>query len=427
MRKPSQNLVLVSSLALFSMFFGAGNLIFPPTLGRMAGDAFIVAELGFLMTSVGIVLLAVIATTRAGGNVEDNARPFGRVIAGLFGTAILLAIGPGLAIPRTAATTYEILDLALFPGLNPIISSVVFFAIVLFFALNPKNVIDSLGKLLTPLLLILLTIIIIKVFVTPLGVPVPTGMENVFSTSFEEGYQTMDGLAALAFTSIIIAGYRQNGVGENALVSMTIKAGVFAAIALSFVYAGLLYAGATTSGLDLGEMTRVELLFYISDTLLGSVGKWALAGAMSLACLTTAIGLTASVGSFFERITHGRLKYGLVAILSTLFSAFFAVYGVESIVIISAPILVFMYPIAMTLIILNLLSKDKLQISTFYGATIGAFTFSVLSFIEGYVELPFMTAFRDLFPTSIHSFLWILFALVFAFLFTIGARNKETI
>lgn len=425
--KKSSNLVLVSSLALFSMFFGAGNLIFPPTLGRMAGDAYIVAELGFLVTSVGIVLLAVIATTRAGGNVEDNARPFGRAISFLFGTAILLAIGPGLAIPRTAATTYEVFELAILPGLNPVLSSVVFFAIVLFFALNPKSVIDSLGKLLTPFLLVLLTLIIVKTFVSPLGVPAPTGMENVFATSFEEGYQTMDGLAALAFTSIVIAGYRQRGVEEKDLVSMTIKAGVFAALALSFVYAGLLYAGATTSAIDLGEPSRVEMLFYISTELLGNTGKIALAGAMSLACLTTAIGLTAAVGSFFERMSHGKLKYGVVAILSTIFSAFFAVYGVDPIVAISAPILVFMYPIAMVLIVLNLMPRDKVRISTFYGATIGAFAFSLLTFLEGYVSLPFMVAFRDLFPLSIHSFLWILFALTFAFLFTIGARNKQTI
>lgn len=421
------NLVLISSLALFSMFFGAGNLIFPPTLGRMAGDSFAIAELGFLATSVGIVLLAVIATTRAGGNVEDNARPFGRVISALFGVAILVAIGPGLAIPRTAATTYEVLELSLFPGLNPIISSVVFFAIVLFFALNPKSVIDSLGKLLTPLLLILLAVIIVKGVTAPLGTPVTTGMENVFAASFEEGYQTMDGLAALAFTSIIIAGYRQSGVSEKDLVSMTIKAGIFAALALSFVYAGLLYIGATTSGIDIGEPSRVEMLFYISSELLGYAGRIALAGAMSLACLTTAIGLTTAVSSFAERISRGRVKYGFIAVLSTIFSAFFAVYGVESIVAISAPILVFMYPIAMTLIFLNLLPKERVQISTFYGATIGAFMFSLLSFIEGYIPLPFMESFRALFPTSIHSFLWIIFALVFGFLFTIGARNKQTI
>lgn len=412
------NIVLVAGLALFSMFFGAGNLIFPPTLGRTVGSNYIPATLGFTITAVGIVMLGVIATTKAGGSIENIAGKLGDRFSFLFGTLILLAIGPGLATPRTAATTYEVIQGSIAPGLNPVVSSIVFFAIVLFFVLNPTSMIDRLGKFLTPALLILLALIIIKGFITPLGAPAPVEMKNVFGMSFEEGYQTMDALAALVFTSVIIKGFELKGIQEKKpLIDLTIKAGIFASIALCLVYGGLLYIGATTSSLDLGEIGRVPLLIYIAENLLGETGKMAMSAAMALACLTTAIGLTSTVGSFFSNASKGKVSYRTVVIISTIFSTYFAVRGVDQIVKISVPILLALYPVSIVLIFLNLFPNVFKKKSIYVGAVTGALIPTLIKII---------TNIENLFPESFASFLWIIPVLILGTIFAlIDKKNSE--
>lgn len=412
----NKNEVLVSGLALFSMFFGAGNLIFPPTLGLIVGSDFVAATLGFTITAVGIVMLGVVATTKAGGSIEDIGKKLGDRFSLLFGTLILLAIGPGLAIPRTAATTFEVVEGSIAPGLSPVISSIVFFAIVLFFVLNPTSMIDRLGKFLTPALLITLALIIFKGITSPLGKPVDTGLENVFGMSFEEGYQTMDALAALVFTSVIIKGFEIKGVRDKKdLVNLTIKSGIFASIALSIVYGGLLYIGATTSSINLGEIGRVPLLIYIAENLLGQVGKFVLSLAMALACLTTAIGLTSTVGTFFSNASKGKLSYKAAVLISTAFSAFFAVRGVDSIVVLSVPILLALYPVAIVLIFLNLFPNIFRKKSIYVGAVSGAFVPTLVKF-SYYIE--------ELLPSSFSSFLWIIPVLLMTIIYIILDKER---
>lgn len=412
------NMVLISGLALFSMFFGAGNLIFPPTLGRMVGSNYIPAILGFVITAVGIVMLGVIATTKAGGSIENVADKLGDRFSLLFGTLILLAIGPGLAIPRTAATTFEVIQGSILPNLNPIVSSIIFFAIVLFFVLNPTSIIDRLGKFLTPALLFTLALIIFKGLTTPLGKPSPIEMENVFGMSFEEGYQTMDALAALVFTLVVIKGFELKGITDNkTIVSLTIKAGIFASIFLCIVYGGLLYIGATTSSLDLGDIGRVPLLIYIAENLLGQLGKVVLSIAMALACLTTAIGLTSTVGTFFSNASKNKVSYKTVVIVSTIFSAYFAVRGVDFIVQFSVPILLALYPVSIVLIFLNLFPNVFKSKSVYVGAVSGAFIPTLIKFTS-YLE--------GLLPSSFDSFLWIIPVLLMGGIFVILDKNSRS-
>lgn len=414
-------LILVSSLALFSMFLGAGNLIFPPSLGLWAGNQFLPAALGFLLTAVGIVMLGVVATTIAGGRMENVAEKLGGGFATLFGSLIILSIGPGLAIPRTAATTYEVVQLTMFPNMNSILFSFIFFATVLFFVINPTNVIDALGKYLTPALVFVLAIIIIKGFVTPLGTMIATEATNVFSKSFEEGYQTMDVLAALAFTSIVIKDFRDKGVkDEKQLVSLTIKSGFFAALALSLVYIGLLYIGSTATSLALGEMSRVDLLVFSVTSLLGNWGKYAMSIVMALACLTTAIGLTSTGADFFYEVFKRKISYKALVFIITIVSGLVSISGVEAIVDVSANILSAIYPIAMVLIFLNLFPKVFTKKSTYIGAVIGASiptVFNVLSLFK--IEIGFYNKLLESIPTTLQSFIWILPAVVLALAFTL--------
>lgn len=424
--KKNFNTILISGLALFSMFFGAGNLIFPPTLGLRAGSQFIPATLGFLISSVGIVLLAVIASTKAGGSIDSIADKVNKKFSLLFGTIVILAIGPMLAIPRTAATTFEIIHGTIAPNLNPIVSSIVFFVVVLFFVLNPTNIIDSLGKILTPALLIVLAMIIIKGFLTPLGPIVDTGATGVFAKSFEEGYQTMDALAALVFTSIVITGFEQKGIKDKSeLIKSTIYASIIAAVGLSLVYGGLLYIGATTSGLNLGEIDRVSLLIYATETLLGSFGKYALSIAITLACLTTAIGLTSTVGGYFEKLSKGKFKSTYVILVSTVFSGYLSIKGVDNIVNIAAGLLSALYPIAIVLVFLNLFPTVFTKRGTYIGAVIGAFIPTLVKIIEGFgINFPIIEKIAESNPT-LFSFIWVIPAVIFGIIFTILYKDNK--
>lgn len=417
MKKNGNNLVLVSGLALFSMFFGSGNLIFPPTLGSWIGDKYLSGILGFCASGVGLVILAVIATTKAGGRVEDLAKKLNINVGFLFGSLVILSIGPGLAIPRTAATTIEILQGSILPGINRPIASVIYFAITLYFVLKPTSIVDNLGKILTPALLLTLAVIIIKGIANPIAAPAALDIQNVFSLSFEEGYQTMDALAALAFTSVIIKDYENKGIkSEDEKIILTIKSGIIASIGLLAVYGGLTIVGASTSGLSLGEITRVERLIYIARNLLGNVGLMIMCLAMILACLTTSIGLVNTVGLFFNRMSRGKLSYNLICILTAIFSAYMALGGVEKIVNISVPILSAMYPLAIVLIFLNLFPNIFYKKLTYFLGVLGA----LLPTIADIFSIPYLS---EVFPEEFQSFAWMIPAAILILLGNILGRE----
>ena len=194
---------IVVGFALFSMFFGAGNLIFPPALGNMLGDKYLLGIVGFVLTGVGLPLLAILACSRGNGTFEGITNKIGVKFTLILTTVLFFAIGPLLAIPRTAATTFEISILPFFPNWSPIIVMAIYFIINLFFVLRRSSIIDTIGKFLTPALIIILAIVIVKGVISPIGEIVSTDATNVLSTSLLEGYQTMDALAGLLFSSVI--------------------------------------------------------------------------------------------------------------------------------------------------------------------------------------------------------------------------------
>ncbi|EGY76445.1 branched-chain amino acid transport system II carrier protein [Peptoniphilus indolicus] len=419
-----RNIILISAMALFSMLFGAGNLIFPPTLGMLVGDQFITAFLGFVITGVGLVLLGIVSTIKAGGTIDSVAKKLGTPAAKLFGTLILLSIGPGIAIPRTAATTFEVIRGSLLPNLNPVLVSAIFFGLTLFFTFSPNGIIDSIGKFLTPALLITLAIIIIKSILTPIGKIVPTGFENSFSYGFQEGYQTMDMIAALAFTVLLIDGFKKHNISDkDEIASLTLKSGVIATFALALVYFGLARAGATVSGLNLQDYSRVDLLLYIAESLLGNAGKIFISLAMSLACLTTSIGLTSTVANFFERSSNHKIKFSVWAILSTLVSGYFSIMGVDQIVSVAAPILIGLYPVSMVLIFLNLFPSVFKKSSTYIGAVLGACIPAINSIFSAVVGHGLVDNLVVTLPASLQSFYWIIPAVVLGLLFTLLDRK----
>ena len=405
------NDVLVVGVALFAMFFGAGNLIFPPFMGLTAGSSWAAALAGFLITGIGMPLLGIMASARAGGSVEHLA---GRVNAGFaraLSIVIILAIGPLLAIPRTGATTFELGVLPLAPGFSPALFSVIYFGITLYFALNQSAVVDKIGKILTPILVLTLAWIIIKGLLSPLGPMVDQQLEQPFARGFREGYQTMDAMASVVFAEIVIGalvfkGYRS--VGEQ--VRLTSIAGLIAATGLGLVYGGLMYVGATAVTRFPADIERTQLVVNISQALLGDTGKIALGLAVALACLTTSIGLTATVGDYFSKLFNGRIGYKAICLATVVFSGIFATVGVTTIVTLAVPLLVTVYPVVIVLILLTMVGVRWRAV--YAGGVIGALATSVFDALTA-VGLPISAA-NDLInriPFAAIGFPWIIPAL----------------
>ncbi len=366
-------------LALFAMFFGAGNLIFPPYMGFMAGGSWRLALAGFLITGIGMPLMGIMASARAGGRVEKLAGRVSPLFGQVLSIVIILAIGPLLAIPRTAATTFEMGVRPNIPAAKAALSSLVYFGLTLFFALNRKKVVDKIGKLLTPFLLATLALIILKGIFYPLGkAALGHELPSAFGRGFREGYQTMDALASVVFAEIIIAALVFKGYSRiSDQVKMTSLAGMIAASGLGLVYGGLMYLGACSQLLFPASTERTTLLIGITQSLLGGGGKVALGLAVSLACLTTSIGLTATVGDYFSVLSKGKLPYKGICLATCIFSAVFATVGVTTIVKVAFPLLVTVYPIVIVLIILTLAGRLVRSRAVYAGAVVGALATSV--------------------------------------------------
>ena len=348
---------IVVGFALFSMFFGAGNLIFPPALGNKLGDQYLLGIIGFVLTGVGLPLLAILACSKGNGSFEGITNKIGPKFTLILTTVLFIAIGPLLAIPRTAATTFEISILPLLPTWSPIIVMAVYFLINLFFVLRRSSIIDTLGKFLTPALIVILTIVIVKGIIDPIGEMVPTGATNILSTSLLEGYQTMDALAALLFAGVITSSIVEKGYKGTEVKSVLLKASAIAVIGLAFVYGGLTFIGAHTINLVDSGISNTSLLVFIANKILGTFGLVLIGAAIGLACLTTSIGLLTAGSTFFEKVTNGKLSYKVNAIVISLISYVIACQGVDKIVKLSVPILNVLYPVAITIILVTMLNK----------------------------------------------------------------------
>lgn len=404
--------IIVVGFALFAMFFGAGNLIFPPFLGVLSGSSWITGFAGFILADVGLALLAILAAARCNGEVNKVLSRSGKSLAIILGSAIMICLGPLLAIPRTAATTFEMGITPLFNGFSPVLFSIIFFTITFILTIKPSKVVDIIGQFLTPALLIALGILIVKGIVSPLGeMNLNTLTENLFAEGVKQGYQTMDALGAVALSTVIISSLINKGYkDEKQKVSLTLKAGIVAAIGLILVYGGLTYLGATVSTMYGKDVVQTRLIVEITASLLGNTGKIILAIIVMLACLTTAIGLTSATAQFFEKTTNGKLKYELIVTVVCIFSAIISNFGVSTIIKFSAPILDIIYPATMVLVVMTLFSNKIKNDNAFKGATYVALLVSILTVANnmGLVNISFINEL----PFSSIGFNWIVPVLI---------------
>ena len=353
--------ILISGLALFAIFFGAGNLIFPPYLGVITGDGWLATMVGFLLADPVIPILTVIVTAAAGGRAVDIGKRVGDKFSKILTLAAIICIGPAFAIPRTAATTYEVGFQSFFPNLPIWLVTIVFFAITFALSFKESNVVNIIGKYITPALLVFLFIVIVKAIISPIGKPVDVPVEGgYFVKGFYEGYQTLDAFASPLFTGIVVADLMRKGYGKESpkdRLSFIISVGIVASIFLSLVYGGLTYLGASGSSIFTADDSRVDILVSLVYMTLGNFGKFALSVCVTLACLTTAIGLTSSAGNFIEELTHGKVKYIYTVIVVTIISFLLSSLGVDAIINLAVPVLTIGYPIIIALVFYMIFDK----------------------------------------------------------------------
>lgn len=428
-KKPTMQQIITVGFAMFAIYFGAGNLIFPPTLGFQAGAQWWIVLLGFAITGVGLPILGVIAIAQAGGTVESLMRPFGRGFSVLIGAVVALCIGPLFCIPRTAATTYEMTVAPIFQTtgstIAPAVTAVVFFAITAFLTLRQSRVIDIIGHYLTPGLLIVLAIIIIAAIVNPPGELAQKEVVHGFGNGFREGYQTMDAIGSILVGALMIADVVRKGFKstEEQLAVMR-PAGAVAALCLGLVYGGLGYVGATCSTLLPEDASRVEVLIRAVDALLGSAGTLAIGIAVALACLTTSIGLTSMVSHYFSDVTKNRVSYKVFAIGICIFAAFMSILGVETIVNMAINVLVVIYPVLIVIITMNLFDKLIKYKTAYIGAVGISFIVSLLEVWSAHSEE--LQHFISSIPLADAGFSWLLPAIACgAIFYVVGMMNND--
>lgn len=345
----------------FALFLGAGNIIFPPSAGMAAGEQVWVAALGFLVTGVGLPLLTIVALARVGGGMGRLTAPLGKTAGSLFAVAVYLAVGPLFATPRTATVSFE-MGIAPFTGATGtplLIYSLLYFALVIFLALKPGRLIDTIGKIITPVLLVALCVLGGAALLVPAGaIGHSVGSYQVapFSQGFVQGYLTMDALGALVFGIVIATAIRDRGVTAPGLVTRySVIAALIAAAGLSLVYLALFYLGATSHGIAGEAQNGVQILTtYVSHTF-GAAGGLLLAVVITLACLTTAVGLLTACGEFFSELLS--VSYRSVVIAFGLFSLVVSNQGLDQLISVSVPVLVGLYPLAIVLVGLSLLER----------------------------------------------------------------------
>ena len=355
----------VVGVMLFALFFGAGNLIFPATLGQNAGSNVWMAVAGFLITGIGLPFLGILAMGISGSkNLQELASRVHPIYGIVFTSLLYLTIGPFFAAPRTGAVAYDI-GIAPFVGENLgqtglILFTLIFFAVTLWFSLNPAKIVDNVGKVLSPGILILLLVLLVMVIVKPMGsieAPQETYTNGAFVKGFMEGYNTMDALASLVFGIIVINAIRAMGVSSTRGVLLaSAKSGAVAIGFLGIIYVGIAYLGATSTEMFGLFETGGPILGNAASYYFGTAGTVMLSIIIILACLTTSIGLMTACGEYFNML-FPKVSYKLWASFFSLVSLIIANFGLSNIINYSIPVLMFLYPLAVALMLITFVSK----------------------------------------------------------------------
>lgn len=416
---------IIVGLALFSTMFGAGNLIFPPQIGLFSGDQWVLGVLGLLLGGIVLPVLALWAVNNVGDKAQDL---MGHVSPWFYNAYYLIGcsfIAMGSTLPKSAATTHEMAIQPLFPNVPIWITVIVFFVLVYFFACDPNSVIDKLGKYMTPILVVLLAIVLIKGVISPVGTPVDTGIDNAFGDAILTAYNTGDLTVGIMFASVILLDLRRRGYTGKECKKGGFMAGVVSIVVLFAVYGTLTYIGACASGVYPQDTAQTALLSGIIQDIMGPVGMACLGGAVALACLTTAVGIGTTCVGFFYDFFKRKIPYKVLVLIACIIGIFMGITGVQNIVNYVTPIFLVVYPALIVNTVLGLLNKYLPNDGFYKGGVLMA---AVVSLGDAVLSvnpnIGWLRNFMDLFPFSGLGFAWVVPTIIGMIVGAIICRGK---
>lgn len=404
--------VFITGFALFSMFFGAGNLILPPFLGFKSGTDWMWVSIGFAITAVVIPILGILAHARLQGTMYD----FGKKVSPSFSLVycfVVYTISIALPAPRTASVTHEMAILPFF-GTSSWLTSIIYFLLVFLFVMNRSKVLNLIGKFLTPLIIIILFMIIGIGFFTMHTELNPSSLKTPVVDGLLEGYQTFDAIGAVVVGGVLIISLNLKGfTGFNEKKKLITKAGIIAGLGLASIYGGLIAIGAFYNAEFANDITRTELLSGLSSITLGSIGTTFLSVLVALACFTTAIGIVTGTANYFKGLfKESKSAYLITAIIACFLGIVMGQFDVHYIINIALPVLMFIYPITIILILLNVLPEKFASKLVFRGVVFITFLFSIPDFLKFLIPIEKLQGIQNIIPLSQYSLGWMLPALV---------------
>ncbi len=371
---------LITAFALFSLFFGAGNLILPPFLGFQSGSNWVWVALGFAVSAVIIPILAIYGHARLQGNLTDFAKKISPGAAVVY-AIIIYAISASLPSPRTASVTYE-MAIAPYFEISSLWFSTIYFSLVLLFVLNRSKLLTLIGKFLTPLIILLL-LLIVGIGLTTETEMITTATSSSFSLGVLEGYQTFDAIGGVVVGGVIVVSFALQGKHSyEERKRMIRKAGLLAGVGLFVIYAGLIALGALYSSAFDGS-TRTELLTFLSIETLGTFGTAFLAVLVALACFTTAVGIVTGTADFLKGLLgDSHTVFIVTAIVACVLGVAVGQFNVGYIIDIAVPALMIIYPLTIILILLNVLPERITTKGVFRAVVLVTILFSIPEFLS---------------------------------------------
>ena len=418
--------ILITGFALFSMFFGAGNLILPPFLGKNAADSWFWVTLGFFITAVVIPILGILAHARLQGTMYD----FGKKVSPAFSWVycfIVYVISIALPAPRTASVTHE-MAIQPYSSISSLLTSAVYFSLVFVFVMNRSKILELLGKFLTPLIIIiLLSIVFIGVFSAP-----ETMNTTIFKLPFVdgllEGYQTFDAIGAVVVGGVLVISMNfKKSISFETKKDYIIKAGLIAGLGLLVIYAGLIYNGALFSSTFTEDANRTQVLTSLSTQTLGNIGTVFLSVLVALACFTTAVGIITGTADYFKGVfNNSQQAYITTAVIACLLGVVVGQFDVHHIIVIALPALMFIYPITIVLIVLNVIPEKLASALVFKIVVAITFIFSIPDFLQFMVDKEHLQGIINCIPLAKHNLGWVIPAIL-SFIFANLIPTKKLV
>ncbi|WGH74575.1 branched-chain amino acid transport system II carrier protein [Tenacibaculum tangerinum] len=419
--------IFINGFALFSMFFGAGNLILPPFLGKNAGDLWFWVTIGFFITAVFIPMIGILAHAKLQGTMYD----FGKKVSPAFSLIycfVVYAICITLPAPRTASVTHEMAIAPYFQQSSSLLTSTIYFGLVFLFVINRSKVLTILGKFLTPLIIvILLAIIFVGISTAPEIVINSTTLQHPFVDGVLEGYQTFDAIASIVVGGVLVISmnFNSNSTFEEKK-EVIIKAGIIAGLGLLIIYTGLIYIGFLFSATFGENATRTAILNSLSYQTLGNIGSVFLSVLVALACFTTAVGIITGTADYFKGACNNSQKIFIVtAVIGCLLGVAMGQLNVGHIINIALPALMFIYPITIVLILLNVFPvkyASPLVFKIVIGVT---FLFSIPDFLGFFIHNTSLTDIKTHLPLADKNLGWVLPAAISFILANVIQKRKD--